>query len=136
MKKLLFALLACIGLCFTGCKEAKELEGNWVIKSFVIDGVAQQLAISNIEFSKAGSKWNVNGNSGVNTFFGSVKVTKDKIVMGDNIGMTKMMGEPAAQEYEDLFIPALLKADGYSIEGNILKITNSEMKSTLEFIKK
>ncbi len=136
MKKILFAILACVGLCFTGCKEVENLSGNWETTSLTVNGIAQQIAISNIEFRKEGNKWNVSGNSGVNTFFGSIKVTKTQIIMGDKIGMTKMMGDPAAQEFEDLFIQAIMTADSYSINGNKLTISNSTNKSTVEFIKK
>lgn len=115
--------------------------GTWQIDSFQIDGIFQQIAISEITFEEVhGKSYNIYGNSGVNSFFGEVKIDGSTLSVADNMGSTKMAGSPEAMEYEDNFLACLTSAEKIEIteEGNalILTISNTKTNSVLQFIKR
>lgn len=132
--------MAVIG--FTSCSEKEnDFSGKWEIYSFEINGIQQQLAVSGINFEKQSeTTYSVNGNAGINSFFGDVTITGTKINAGDKFGSTKMAGDPAVMEFEDNFLKCLTGASSAKIksEGNaeFLVISNSKDKSILTFIKK
>ncbi len=121
MKKISVLVLGLLVL-LAGCTASKELDGNWTTEALEKDGVAQTIAVSNIEFTTKGNVVNAGGCAGVNLFNGDVKVSNGKISTG-TLAVTKMMGEPAAMEFEDLFIEVLNNADSYKVENNVLTIT-------------
>lgn len=127
-------LILCLFFIFVSCNSTKEVEGNWITTSFVKDGIAQEIAVSNIEFTAKGNAVNAGGCAGVNLFNGNVKLSNGKINL-NNIAVTKMMGDPAAMEFEDMFIELLNNADSYLIEGNNLIIKASSKNLELQLKK-
>lgn len=142
MKKSL-AILPLLALSLFGCntKSAEDIVGDWNIKSFEKDGVQQQIAVSDISFEKkSGSSFDVKGNSGVNSFFGTVSVKNGTFKASENMGSTKMAGSPEAMAFEDDFLACLTGADAVEItevDGKkVLKITDKDTKSVLSFTRK
>lgn len=86
-----------------------------------------------IHFSK---DYNVNGMSGVNTFFGSCQLKRKKIrrseciVKWSPIGLTKMAGP--FMEYEDKFIQAINETDAVRLSANRLEFLKGR-KLLIEF---
>lgn len=147
LKNILYFLVFMIILA--GCTSSKVKTdsaattylGTWQIYSFQIDGISQQIAISEITFEEAhGKSYSIYGNSGVNSFFGEVKIDGASISVGDNMGSTKMAGSPEVMEFEDNFLACLTSAEKIEIteEGNalILTISNTKTNSVLQFIKR
>ncbi len=126
---------------FTSCtNEAKDFTGNWKIYGFTINDIPQELVISEISFEKQSDiNYSVNGNSGVNAFFGEVTIKGSKICSKPNFGSTKMAGSPAEMEFEDNFLKCLLGASNARITtkngADILTITNTNDNSVLSFIR-
>lgn len=141
MKKL-FLIMAAVALSFAGCKSiTPEIEGDWQTAKLEINGVEQELVMSEITLTqKDGAAYSIDGDSGVNRFFGDVKVSGSSFKVQDNIGSTKMAGDPASMKFEDIFIQALLSAslwekidEGSSV---LLKLTDKNGKHILTFTKK
>lgn len=126
MKKIFLVLLS-LCICLVSCKKTSfPLEGEWETYSFEIDGVMQEICISGFTMEgKSNGKYDFNGNSGVNSFFGSVKISDNNFKVQDNMGSTKMAGEPRAMEFEDNFIPAFARANSWKVteEGNATLLT-------------
>lgn len=145
MKKIILGLSILAGLFMASCSGAggtdvKEIQGSWGIYRFDIDGVAQQLVISDINIEqKSKNSFEVHGNSGINSYFGEVSVSGKKLSVSDRMASTKMAGAPAEMEYEDNFLMCLTGAEKIELlEENgmkILKITNSGKKMSLWFSK-
>lgn len=139
MKKLLF-LLGFVFM-FVGCKEASLIEGNWETRAFEINGIAQEICVSDISFTKSSKNiYSISGNSGVNRFFGSVKVKSSSFFIQDDMGSTKMLGEPNAMEFENNFLQTLIEAKSFKIfkenSSEFLEIKNDDETKRLVFIKK
>lgn len=133
------AIAALAGMVFMGCKSANtiKLEGNWEVSEFELNGVAQQICVSDMTVkAKSDSVIEINGNSGVNTFFGSADVNGTSVKVRDNLASTKMAGEPAAMEYEDNFIATLAGSDTWSVTDGKLTVKNSATAGVLVFVKK
>lgn len=137
--KNLFYFLALL-FAFTGCTSAKVKTdfdssvyiGTWQIDSFQMDGIFQQIAVSEITFeTDQGKTFNIYGNSGVNSFFGEVKIDGSSFSVGENMGSTKMAGSPEAMEYEDNFLACLTTAEKIELheDGTILLLTISSSKT-------
>lgn len=134
MKKILPVIMGFL-LSLVGCKSSdKSLIGKWETRGLNKDGIAQQIVYSYIEFEAKGPYLWVHGEPGVNTFSGPLKASDSKLAISD-FPMTRMMGEPAVQEFEDMFMQVIMNADSYSIEGNILTVKASEKNMELIFKK-
>lgn len=140
MKAKHFFYFLALMIVFVGCTSTKVKTdsdstvyiGTWQIDSFQIDGIFQQIAISEITFEEVhGKSYNIYGNSGVNSFFGEVKIDGSTLSVADNMGSTKMAGSPEAMEYEDNFLKCLTTAEKIQIreDGNILILTISSSKT-------
>lgn len=127
------AMAAISGFFFFSCKQTSELEGTWNTIGLEKEGIVQEIAISNITFTPEGNSITVSGESGVNLFSGTIKIGKNKIKF-INVGSTRMMGDPAAMEFEDLFLETISYADMYTLENDVLTITASSknLKLTLK----
>jgi len=130
MKKLIPLILTALTV-FAGCKCASKLQGNWLVTGLTKDGVPQTIVEAYIEFD---GKSRVTGNSGVNIFNGSVKAVNGKFSAG-NLALTKMMGDPQSQEFEDLFLEVLNNACEYRVDGNLLTISAPTKNLELQFRK-
>lgn len=140
MKKLSLFFLGFV-LAFIGCKNEMNVVGEWETCSLEINGIKQEICISNITISKkTNNEYSFNGNSGVNRFFGSVEIKGNSFSVKDDMGSTKMMGEPRAMEFEDNFIKTLIEADSVKVytenNADFLIIENKNKTMKLVFIKK
>jgi len=138
MKKIFISILAILmTLGLTGCVRSGEpkINGQWNTIGLEKDGVAQQIALSYINFQAKGVFVRVNGDAGVNTFNGTAEINKKGSFMADDFAVTKMMGDPVAMEFEDLFLETLSKATSYIIEDNILLIAAPDDGLVLKFVK-
>ncbi len=142
MKKIFIATL--IASCFTffGCKEEglNNLVGTWNVCSFEKEGQSMDIFDSHITFEDKGNNvFEMNGNSGVNSFFGDVSISEKGFQVSDKMGSTKMMGAPDEMVFEDNFIACLIGADSADIiEENgeqILKIKNTKENLVLSLKK-
>lgn len=113
MKKIFFTLLTISSLFLYGCKNNENIEGTWEVEKVVTGGTVLLDKNSYLEFSSENGKWNISGNSGVNTFHGEIEINDGNIKIRD-LAMTKMMGDPSAQEYEDIFIEVLMSVKSYT----------------------
>lgn len=75
----------------------------------------------------------VYGFSGVNRYFGSIKVDGNKIAI-ENVASTMMAGTPAKMEEESNYLKALAEVNSISIDGNT--VTLSGNGKTLKFLGK
>lgn len=135
MKKLLPLVMGFL-VSLVGCKADKALNGNWETCSLIKDGVAQTIAVSNMEIQVNGSTLVVGGNSGVNSFHGMIKVDNGTLKPSDNFASTKMLGDPVANDFEVMFLDALLNAESYELDGNMLTIKSPSKNLELQFVKK
>lgn len=141
MKKLLL-MLGIVAALMTGCKSvASAVEGEWEIRYFEINGVAQEICAATLNVERNGlNRFAINGNSGVNSYFGTAKIKGNSFTVNDNLASTKMAGEPKAMEFEDNFMKAF--ADSKKIEfkeenGTVLMtLKNGEGSSKITFIRK
>lgn len=126
---------------FVGCKESSSIEGNWETRDFEINGIAQEICVSDISFTKSSKDiYSISGSSGVNRFFGSVKITASSFFIQDDMGSTKMLGEPNAMEFENNFLQTLIEAKSFKIFNEnlaeFLEIKNDDETKKIIFIKK
>lgn len=124
MKKFVPVLLGLMIIVFAGCNEGKALNGNWNTIAMYKDGVAQEIVESNIEMEVKGSVVKTGGCAGVNLFYGDVKMSNGKFIPSE-YAYTKMMGVPAAMEFEDLFLTVIHYADSYELNDDILILKSS-----------
>lgn len=124
------AIVAISGFFFFSCEETNELSGTWNTIGLEKDNVVQEIAISNLTFTPEGKTITVSGESGVNLLSGTVKLGKNKIKF-INVGSTRMMGDPAAMEFENMFLETISYADSYTLENNTLTITASSINLKL-----
>lgn len=138
MKKIALIVAALAGIIFMGCKEeSMKIKGEWKTTGLEINGVAQEICVSDISIKSKGFRTvAVNGNSGVNTYFGSAVVKGKNFKVKDNLASTKMAGDPRAMEFEDCFIATLVAADTWELENNNLTIKNSETGNKIVFTNK
>lgn len=151
MKKL-FLILTAAALSFVGCKSvsssaegsstsAVSIEGEWQTSKLEIGGVEQELCPSEMSIAKKdGDLYSINGDSGVNRFFGDVKVSGSSFKVQDNIGSTRMAGDPVSMKFEDNFTDALLSAVSWETfqkdSSTFLKISDKDGKRAITFTKK
>lgn len=133
MKKFL-PLLICALVGFMGCKRVNPaINGQWNVTALEKDGIQQQLCLSFINFEAKGVYVKVNGDTGVNVFSGAVEMVDNKF-LADDFAVTKMMGDPVAMDFEDLFLQTLSHATEYYLKDDVLIINAPDegLKLTLE----
>lgn len=140
MKKLSLLLLGAV-FAFVGCKNDANVIGEWETRSLEINGIAQEICVSNITISKKSNNvYSFNGESGVNSFFGSAEIKGNSFSVKDDMGSTRMLGEPRAMEFERNFMQTLIDAKSVKVstENNseFLTIENKDKTMKLVFIKK
>lgn len=140
MKKLSLLLLGFV-FAFAGCKNDANVIGEWETRSLEINGIAQEICVSNITISKKSNNvYSFNGESGVNSFFGSAEIKGNSFSVKDDMGSTRMLGEPRAMEFERNFMQTLIEAKSVKVftENNseFLTIENKDKTMKLIFIKK
>ena len=140
-------ILILTGLIFMGllasCKNKNiSIEGNWETSHFELDGVVQEICVSELNIKKIKeTTYQVNGNSGINSFFGTVISENGKFKASDQFGSTKMAGDPKAMAFEDNFMDVLLQADTVELKENEnnavqLILTSASKKGKIIFQKK
>ena len=135
MKKLIIVCIAALFTLISCTGGNKNMNGTWTTSQLNYMGENIDIVKSELTIEINGSKANINGHSGVNRFFGEVKINKDKIIFGDQVGMTKMMGDPVSQNFEDKFIETLMHSDDCDLQDDILIIKNTKNNSYIKFTK-
>lgn len=114
------------------------LDTKWIYSGFEqeeIGGVSftpfQSEPAPNLTLNEDGK---ASGSGGVNRFFGNYEVDSEKgsIKIGA-LGSTRKGGPPAAMKQENEYFQRLQAASGFSISGNVLRLTNTEAKNALVF---
>ncbi|MCH5331554.1 MAG: META domain-containing protein [Alistipes sp.] len=130
MKKFLLAVAALAMVACAAQKENLPLEGT-VWKLTKLNGESNPAFEVGDTFTFTLDDSKVYGLGSVNRFFGSYEVTGDNgFKFGDNMGMTRMMGENI--ELEDAFMKMLSEVDGYTVKGDVLTFTKGG-ESVAEF---
>lgn len=140
MKKLSLLLLGAV-FAFVGCKNDANVIGEWETRSLEINGIVQEICVSNITISKKSNNvYSFSGESGVNRFFGSAEIKGNSFSVKDDMGSTRMLGDPKAMEFERNFMQTLIEAKSVKVttENNseFLTIENKDKTMKLVFIKK
>lgn len=142
MKKT-FMILTLTGALLGGCtaldktNEAAEKVSNatqtaqTMLNINSISGKEFTLENSDITITFDNNK--IYGFSGVNRYFGAVKVTGNKITI-ENIASTMMAGLPSKMEEESNYLATLAEMDTIAVEENVLTLTGNG--KTLKFLGK
>ena len=105
------AIMACGFLACTSTNELLDIEGNWNTQELVVEEKVFPLCDSSITIEKSENKnYELNGNSGVNIFFGSAKVKGQSFKVLNNLGSTRMLGDSESMEFEKAFTEVLIDA--------------------------
>jgi heat shock protein HslJ len=116
MKKYLSAVLiiTMFTFFFNSCKstEVQQIEGNWTTSAIEINKKELSVCPSTLIISKSNKNlYELNGNSGVNSFFASAKVKGTSFKLLNNMGSTKMLGDRESMEFEKNFTQILIEAN-------------------------
>lgn len=96
--------------------EGNEIIGEWKTYALEINDVSQEICESNIKIEKSlNALYSISGDSGVNRYFGSAKISKNSFLVQDNLASTKMAGEPKLMAFEDNFIKVLIECSLFKI---------------------
>lgn len=109
---------------------ASCIKGEWNIVS--ANGVSTDSAATKA-FIAFGDSCKINGNGGVNSFFGSYEKSGDTLAF-KNVGQTKMMGPH--MEIDDAVIDAINKTASVKVCGDTAKVLNAEGKEIMVLAKK
>lgn len=151
--KLLLLSFCSLTFCFTGCQtlasasgtkhrqELTQLEGTWETIYFELDGIAQEICISDMTLQKSGmNSFSISGNGGINSYFGSAKISGTKFHTKKNLGRTLMAGDDRAMEFEDNFMAVLNTRCTWSITSDSgatqLTLKSTEKNANITFIKR
>lgn len=122
-----------VSLLFFSCS-SNSLEGNWNTSALQVDGIYQEICISNINFTRKGKKLVAKGRSGVNLYNANVEI-KGKALKISSMVNTGFNGDKAAMEFENLFFEAFVHGDSFMIKKDTLYIYNHEKKMELQLKK-
>lgn len=116
-------LLLLVGFfsCATANKAHQALGGNWQLTHFPAGGkqFAETAAERQPEISFNMAEKRVSGSTGCNRFFGPYSLTKNRLSVGSNLGLTKM----GCPEYdEQVFLNALHRVNNFTVNGNQLQL--------------
>lgn len=126
MKKLYFAILLLLALFFTSCSslnfsDKKDIKKQITNEKFVL---IAPYKVNKIFITFTDER--VNGNSGVNMFMGSYKVTgNDNITMGP-LASTMMAGQIEDMVRENYILSVLNSSKKVSFENNVLTFTTDD----------
>lgn len=122
MKKMILAVAALFMLASCEPKENAPLETtNWKLVELYGDANPVFEAGDSFTFTLDGES--ITGIGSVNRFFGGYTLTEDGLKVGDNMGMTRMMGENI--DLEDAYVQMFADVDGYAIDGDELSLTSA-----------
>lgn len=125
MKKLYFAILLLLALFFTSCSslnsyDKKDIKKEITNEKFVL---IAPYRINRIFITFTDER--VNGNSGVNMFMGTYKLTNGNISMGP-LASTMMAGQIEDMVRENYILSVLNSSKKVSFENNILTFTTDD----------
>ena len=103
---------------------------TWKLVSYRDSENRNTQALPDTDVTVAFGEGRVNGNSGVNRFFGQCKVEGTRLEFSP-LGSTMMSGPPALMQQEQIFLDRLGKAERYLIVGTQLRLQNSERRVIL-----
>jgi len=129
---LVFLALVIIGAVIfaAGCisPASENLKGNW----FLIGSGPDNTSITGIITLNIIDS-NISGNSGVNTYFGSITIGPDGKCIISNIGSTKMAGPADLTTQEQEYYTALKNVSGYKIVDESLFLFDNVGTTILTF---
>ncbi len=134
MKKIL-PIISLILLSLCGCAKTKSLEGNWETTALIKDGIAQQIAVSNINFVVENKQLFAKGRAGVNLYNASIKIQGNKFE-ASKMTNTGFNGQAAAMEFEDLFFDALMNSTCFKIQDDTLYLFDESKSRELQLRRK
>lgn len=125
---------SCCDSAKTCCDSAKVvcggcIKGEWNIVS--ANGVSTDSAATKA-FIAFGDSSKINGNGGVNSFFGEYAKSGDTLSF-KNVGQTKMMGPH--MEIDDAVIDAINKTASVKVCGDSATVMNAEGKAIMVLVK-
>ncbi|MBW2961889.1 META domain-containing protein [Mesonia aestuariivivens] len=136
MKLKLFVLFFA-ALSISSCKDVADNSTKTLMTS---EYLVEKIGENNIEKYKLTLNFNieenkVNGFSGCNQYYGSLKTSKENKVEFGNIGSTRMMCEEKMQ-LENRFLETLQQTEIYELSSEKLLLKNEEGKVIIEAKKK
>ena len=137
MKKLSICCVAASAILLASCATTKVetvetafadpiLTGKWESVEFVKDGAEVTGSTATITFAEP--TFAIDGNSGVNNYFGNVNINDTAFAAGDNIGSTMMAGEEGAMAFESAYLEAFAAANKIVRQGDKLVISGPSSK--------
>lgn len=103
----------------------KNSDGVWETTEVVVNGAAVKGDKATLLID---AKYAVDGNAGVNDYFGEVTVNGNKFSTNGKFGSTKMMGLPEAQAFENAFMTVLPALDKIELDGDTLTVSDETSK--------
>ncbi len=107
--------------------------GEWKLVSYSgFESIPEAyMNITWVDDIESGEELSVNGYSGVNSFFSTIK-DNNSFPLGHNVGSTKMMGAPEDMEFEDAFLDTLCNAKDWKVSGRTLTITDGDKTAVFQ----
>lgn len=117
-----------------------KIIGEWETYALEINGENQEICESNIKIEKSqNALYSISGDSGVNRYFGSAKISKNSFLVQDNLASTKMAGDPKSMAFEDNFTKVLLEANLFKLykenDSDFLLLENKSGTEKIIFIR-
>lgn len=117
-----------------------KITGEWETYALEINGENQEICESNIKIEKSqNALYSISGDSGVNRYFGSAKISKNSFLVQDNLASTKMAGDPKSMAFEDNFTKVLLDANLFKLykenDSDFLLLENKSGTEKIIFIR-
>lgn len=137
-KILLVGILFLGSILFVGCtgQNTQNFEGtSWKLNTYLsnIDHLVSPMSITKVTLEFKDGR--ISGSSGCNSFFANYTVEKNSMSFG-LIGSTKMYcSNPGVMEQEQTYMMRLESVKTYKIEGDKLKLIDSNGKTLLVFSK-
>ncbi|MCI5829898.1 MAG: META domain-containing protein [Treponema sp.] len=140
MKKIFIAFAMALAFLICGCKTTggtssvknestktkitpSALCGEWKLESLPGFKNTDKYGVTLSILANENGGYNLNGFSGVNSFFTTLKDSADAFPIGDNLASTKMMGMQDEMEIEYALLETIALARSWKIEDGRLKIT-------------
>ena len=122
----LVLLVSALAGCSPAPEEAPDITGDWLLVELNGDAVdlSQVEGLREPRMNLDGEGMKAGGNSGVNQFTATYTHEGDAFSLGP-IAVTKMMGPPQAQAFEDAYLEALGKVDACSVMEGRLELSGA-----------
>lgn len=116
----------------TGKKPEDLLKTSWTLVSITTDKGEATLPKQHGITLTIDENGRISGKSGVNQYFGSISMVKEKISWGQ-MGATEMAGPPEKMEAESLYVKSLSQTTTYQIAQDVLTFSDAATKTKVVF---